>query len=56
MNRIKQILAGLVLVVIGILSTTIDNDGTAALMLVPIGTYAIFSKEEVFNFGSRKDI
>lgn len=56
MNRIKQILVGLALVVIGILSMTIDNDATAAILLVPIGTYAIFSKEEVFNFGSRKDI
>ena len=56
MNKIKQILAGLALIVIGILSTKIDNDATAAMLLIPIGTYAIFSKEEVFNFGSRKKL
>ena len=56
MNKIKQILAGLALVAIGILSTKIDNDATAAVFLIPIGTYAIFSKEEVFNFGCRKDV
>ena len=56
MNKIKQILAGLALVVIGILSMKIDNDATAAVFLIPIGTYAIFSKEEVFDFGCRKDI
>ena len=56
MNKIKQILSGLALVVIGILSMKIDNDATAAVFLIPIGTYAIFSKEEVFDFGCRKDI
>lgn len=56
MNKIKQILAGIVLIVIGILSTTIDNDATAAVFLIPIGIYAIFSKEEVFNFGCRKKL
>lgn len=46
----KQIIVGLILIILGILSITIENDATAAVLVVPLGVYAIFTKEKIFDF------
>lgn len=52
-ERIKyfviQKLMGLVIVVLAVVSCIITGDGTAALLLMPIGTYTIFTKKLVIT-------
>lgn len=52
-ERIKyfviQKLMGLVIVVLAVISCIITGDGTAALLLLPIGTYTIFTKKLVIT-------
>ena len=48
---LKQKLCGLVLTTIGIIVPIIcDGDATASLLLVPMGLYALFTKEKVMMF------
>lgn len=44
---LKQKLMGLVMVVIGVLSVIPERDATAAVMLVPLGLYVLFTKKNV---------
>lgn len=46
---IKQRLMGLALVILGILSAVITGDGTAALIIVPMGLCAVFTKEYILT-------
>ena len=52
-ERIKyfviQKLMGLVIVVLGVISCIITGDGTAALFLIPIALYTIFTKKLVIT-------
>ena len=52
-ERIKyfviQKLMGLVIVVLAVISCIITGDGTAALLLIPIGTYTIFTRKLVIT-------
>ena len=51
MVRLEQKLMGIGLILLGILSTIVlDGDGTAALLLVPAGISAIFTKKNLFNY------
>ena len=44
-----QKLMGLVIVVLAVISCTITGDGTAALFLIPIGLYTIFTSKLVIT-------
>ena len=52
-ERIKyfiiQKLMGLVIVVLAVVSCIITGDGTAALLLIPIGIYTIFTRKLVIT-------
>lgn len=52
-ERIKyfiiQKLMGLVIVVLAVVSCVITGDGTAALLLIPIGIYTIFTRKLVIT-------
>ena len=52
-ERIKyfiiQKLMGLVIVVLAVISCIITSDGTAALLLIPIGIYTIFTRKLVIT-------
>lgn len=52
-ERIKyfviQKLMGLVIVVLAVVSCVITGDGTAALLLTPIGIYTIFTRKLVIT-------
>ena len=52
-ERIKyfviQKLTGLLLLIVSILSVLISGDGTAALLLTPIGIYTIFTRKLVIT-------
>lgn len=50
MEKLKQKLAGIVLVFVGILSVIPEHDATAAVLIVPLGLYALFTKEQVMYF------
>lgn len=47
MQKLKQKLSGIALVIVGILSILPENDATAALLFIPIGLYATFTKEQI---------
>jgi hypothetical protein len=44
---LKQRLIGIALIVLGILSVIPERDATAAVMLVPLGLYDLFTKKNV---------
>ena len=45
---IKQKIIGLLLFIIGIIGTIIlDGDATLSILIVPLGIYAIFTKEYI---------
>ena len=52
-ERIKyfiiQKLMGLVIVVLAVISCIVTGDGTAALLLLPIGIYTIFTRKPVIT-------
>lgn len=45
--RIKQIIKGAALTMLGIVSIFIDNDATAAILIIPLGLYVIFTEENL---------
>lgn len=48
---IKQKLSGLILAIIGIvIPFVMDGDATASLIMLPLGLYALFTKEKIFTF------
>lgn len=46
---IKQKLAGILCVVVALLSIKIDGEATVALIYIPFGLHLIFSKEMLFT-------
>jgi len=44
---LKQKAAGVVLIFISILVALVDNDITAAIFLVPLGGYMLFTKKKI---------
>ena len=48
-QKIKQIVAGLVLIVCGIVPAIIENDGTVAVLTVPAGVALMFTREKVVD-------
>ena len=48
-QKIKQILAGLVLIIGGIISAAITNDATAAVIVVPLGAVLMLTRERVLD-------
>lgn len=50
MEKLKQKLSGIVLVITGILSILPEMDATAAVLFVPLGLYLTFTKEQVMDF------
>lgn len=51
---LKQKLMGLALVVLGIFSAVYTGDGTAALLVVPMGLGAIFTKDYILTLDETK--
>lgn len=51
---LKQKLMGLALVALGIFSAVYTGDGTAALLVVPMGLGAIFTKEYILTLDETK--
>lgn len=47
---IKQKLAGVAAIACGILSVLPEHDLTAAILIVPVGIYAIFTKKDLSNY------
>lgn len=48
---IKQKLLGLCMVVLGVaIPFVMDGDATASLIVLPIGIYALFTKEKIYTF------
>lgn len=50
-----QKLAGITLIICGITSAVITNDGTAAALLIPMGAYTAITKEKVMQFPEQKE-
>ena len=46
---IKQKLAGAILIAISVISCVVTKDGTASVVLIPIGIYTLFTKESVMT-------
>ena len=46
MEKLKQKLCGIGLIICGILSILPDHDATAAFLLVPMGLFALFADAE----------
>lgn len=42
-----QRLCGLLLIIISVLSIRLTNDGTSALLLIPLGVWLLASKEQL---------
>lgn len=45
----KQRAMGAIMVLIGVLSTLLEGDATAAILTVPFGLYTIFTKEMILT-------
>lgn len=54
MKYIRQKLCGVLCVVLGIASMKISGDGTAALLVVPVGLGLIFTRKPVMDFYDKK--
>lgn len=50
MEKLKQKLSGIALIIAGILSVIPDHDATAAAIIVPLGLYLVFTREQVVEF------
>lgn len=46
-QKLKQVIVGLIMVILGVISAVVTDDGTAAVMIIPMGLYAIFTHEKV---------
>lgn len=53
-QRTTQKLCGVVLIVCGILSAIINNDSTAAVLIIPLGVGILFTREQVVQFPTSK--
>lgn len=51
MSKLEQKIAGLLIIIMGIVITVVANgDGTALLITVPLGLYAIFTKHNLSEY------
>ena len=53
-QRTTQKLCGVVVIVCGILSAVINNDSTAAVLIIPLGLGILFTREQVVQFPTSK--
>ena len=49
MKRLKQKLAGAILIALSVISCVVLKDGTSAVILTPIGICTLFTKEDVMT-------
>lgn len=47
---IKQKILGMIVTACGIISALPEHDITAAILIVPVGIYAIFTKKDLSNY------
>ena len=52
---IKQKLAGAILIVLSIISCVVTKDGTASVILIPIGIFTLFKKEDVMTDSTKSN-
>lgn len=52
---IKQKLAGVILIVLSIISCIILKDGTSAVIFIPIGIYTLLTKEDVMTDSTKSN-
>lgn len=48
-QKLKQIICGLIMIVLGIISAIVCDDATAAAIIVPLGLGIMFTREEVIE-------
>lgn len=48
-RKVTQKLMGLSLIIISFIIPMIDTDVTACVFLLPLGTYALFTNEDIIN-------
>lgn len=49
-ERIKQKIWGLIITILSVIIPLVDGDATASVLILPLGIYAIFTKNKVFDF------
>ena len=52
---IKQKLAGAILIAISVISCVVTKDGTASVILTPIGIYTLLTKEDVMTDSTKNN-
>lgn len=52
---IKQKLAGVILIVLSIISCIVLKDGTSAVIFIPIGFCTLFTKEDVMTNSAKSN-
>ena len=52
---IKQKLAGVILIVLSIISCIVLKDGTVSVILTPIGIYTLLTKEDVMTDSTKNN-
>lgn len=52
---IKQKLAGVILIVLSIISCIVLKDGTSAVIFIPIGFCTLFTKEDVMTDSTKNN-
>lgn len=55
MKRVKQKLLGIMMIALSIVSCIITKDGTASIILLPIGIFTLFTKEDVMTDSTKND-
>lgn len=48
-QKIKQVAAGLLLIVGGIIPAILENDGTVAVLTTPLGIFLMLTRERVVD-------
>lgn len=48
-QKIKQVAAGLLLIVCGIIPVILENDGTVAVLTTPLGIFLMVTRERVVD-------
>lgn len=49
MKKIMQKIAGIALIALNVLGVKLTADGTAAIVLIPLGLWLLFSKEQILE-------
>lgn len=55
MKKVKQKLLGIMIIVLSIVSCIITRDGTASVILIPIGIYTLLAKEDVMTDSTKNN-